>query len=113
MRIKENIIGDVTVLMLSGKMMNDPSTATLHPYVKELIGNGRIQVVVDLGRVKWFYSTGLGALLASYTSLRSAGGELKLARPTRKIYSVLMQTELTKVFEHFKSVDEAVQSFSA
>lgn len=111
MRIKETIKGDVTLLTLSGKMMNGPESIHLHPYIKELIEKSQIKIVVDMGKVKWFASTGLGALLASYTSLCNAGGDLRIARPTRKIYSVLMTTQLVKVFKSFDTVDEAIESY--
>jgi len=111
MRINESTEGDVTILTLSGKMMHGNESSELHPYVKNLIEKDRIKVVVDMGKVKWFSSTGLGALLASATSLRNAGGDLKIARPTRKIQSVFFMMELTSVFESFESVDEAVESF--
>lgn len=111
MKIKETIQGNVTILSLSGKMMNGPQSEHLHPYVKELIEKGQKKLVVDMGKVKWFSSTGLGSLLASYTSLRNAGGDLRIARATRKIYSVFMATQLIKVFQSFGTVEEAVESF--
>lgn len=111
MRIKETVEGDITILTLSGRMMNGPQSVHLHPYVKDLIEKGQTKLVVDMGKVKWFSSTGLGSLLASYTSIRNAGGDIRIARPTRKIYSVFMATQLVKVFQSFDSVDEAVASF--
>jgi len=113
MKIKETIKGDVTLLTLSGKMMNGPESIRLHPYIKELIEKGQTKIVVDMGKVKWFASTGLGALLASFTSLCNAGGDLRIARPTRKIYSVFMATQLIKVFKSFDTVEEAVESYKS
>ena len=111
MRIKETVKGDVTILTLSGRMINGPESVHLHPYVKGLIEKGQTKIVVDMGKVKWFSSTGLGSLLAAYTSLRNEGGDIRIARATRKIYSVFMATQLVKVFKSFDSVDEAVKSY--
>lgn len=111
MRIKETKQGDITVLTLSGKMMNGPESIHLHPYVKGLIEKDQKRIVVDMGKVKWFSSTGLGSLLATYTSLRNVNGDLRIARPTRKIYSVFMATQLTKIFQSYDTVEEAVESF--
>ena len=108
MKIKETRKGDITVLTLSGKMMLDAKSASLHSYIKELIEQGRNKVVIDMGKITWFGSTGLGALLASYTSLKDNDGELKVARATRKIRSVFMFTQIIKVLENFDTVDEAV-----
>jgi anti-sigma B factor antagonist len=111
MAIKETEHGDVTLLTLSGKMMHGETSSEIHPYVKDLIEQGKKKVVVDMGKIKWFGSTGLGALLASYTSIKNADGELKIARPTRKISSVFYQMELNSVFDSYDSVEEAIESF--
>ncbi len=91
--------------------MNGPESIDLHPYVKDLIEQGKKSLVVDMGKVKWFSSTGLGALLASYTSIKNAGGEMKIARATKKIYSLFYQMELTSTFDSYETVDKAVASF--
>lgn len=111
MRIKETAHNDVTLLTLSGKMMNGPESVNLYPYVKNMIEEGKTNVIIDMGKIKWFSSTGLGALMASYTSLKNAGGDMKIARPTRRIYSVFYQMQLTNVFDTFDTVDEALNAF--
>lgn len=111
MRIKETELYGVVILTLTGKMMNGPESIDLHPHVKRLIGEGKINLVVDMGKVKWFSSTGLGALLASYTSIRNAGGEMKIARATKRIYSLFYQMELASLFDTYDTVDEAVEAF--
>ena len=110
MRIKETEMNGVVVLTLSGKMMLDAKSASLHDYVKNLIEIGKIKVVMDMGKITWFGSTGLGALLASYTSLKDNGGDLKIARATRKIRSVFMFTQIIKVLENYDTVAEAVDA---
>lgn len=111
MKIKESEQDGIVILTLSGKMMNGPESINLHPYVKKLIEQDKINIVVDMGKVKWFSSTGLGALLASYTSLRNVSGEMKIARATKRIYSLFYQMEVTSLFDSYETVDEAVKSF--
>ena len=108
MRIKETEMNGIVVLTLSGKMMLDAKSISLHDYIKDLIQKGKTKVVMDMGKITWFGSTGLGALLASYTSLKDNGGDLKVARATRKIRSVFMFTQIIKVLENYDSVEEAV-----
>lgn len=110
MKIKEKTFGDVAVLTLSAVSMNDALGLTLHPHVKDLLEKGVKKIVIDLGKVKWFGSTSLGALLASYTSVKEAGGDLVVARPTRKIHSVFVYTQIIRVLKHFDTVEEAVES---
>jgi anti-sigma B factor antagonist len=111
MAIKEKIQGDVAVLTLSGKLMGGPETMEVHEKVKELVGKNIKKIVVDLGKVKWMNSSGLGALMGSMTTTKSAGGELKLTNVTDKVQSLFMITKLITIFETFDSVEEAIASF--
>ena len=111
MSLKTKDYGEVTLLTLGGKMMHGETSSKLQPFIKDLISQGKTKLVVDMGKVKWFNSTGLGSLLASYTSVKNADGAMKIARPTRKISSVFYQMELNSVFETFETIEEAVESF--
>lgn len=111
MAIKEQMRGDVAVVTLKGKLMGGPETQAIHEKVKELVENGVRKVAIDLGKVKWMNSTGLGALMGAMTTLRNHNGELKLANVTDKVQSLFMITKLITIFETYESVDEAVESF--
>ena len=111
MAIKESVSDGIAVLALKGKIMGGPDSTALHDRVHGLIGDGIKQVVIDLGKVKWMNSSGLGDLMASLTTLRNAGGDLKLAKVGKKIESLLLITKLITVFEIYDSVDRAAASF--
>ncbi len=111
MALKEQMRGDVAVLELKGKLMGGDETSEIHAKVKELIANGAKKVVADVGRVSWMNSTGLGAMMGAMTSLRNAGGDLKLANITEKVESLFVITKLVTIFDTFETVDEAVAAF--
>ena len=113
MQIKEQMQGDIAIINLKGKLMGGPETQAIHEKVKELVENGIKKVVIDLGKVKWMNSSGLGALMGAMTTLRNAQGDLKLANVTDKVQSLFMITKLITIFETYNSVDEAVKSFSS
>ena len=111
MKIKENIVEDVAVLQLSGKLMGGTETQEVHKHIKGLIADNIHKVVIDLAKVKWMNSSGLGILMASYTTLKNKGGDLKLANVTEKVNSLLMITQLMTIFKTYDSVDRALASF--
>jgi anti-sigma B factor antagonist len=74
--------------------------------------DGISKVVIDLGGVKWINSSGLGVLMAAMTTLKNSEGQMKLANVTEKVESLLMITQLIRIFETFDSVDRAVSSMS-
>ena len=111
MQIKEQKLGDVAILSLKGKLMGGPETIADHDKVKELADNSVKKVVIDLSKVKWMNSSGLGTLIGSMTTLKNAGGELKLASVTEKVQSLFMITKLVTIFDTHDDVDSAVRSF--
>jgi anti-sigma B factor antagonist len=112
MKIKEKIENHVAVLSLHGKMMGGPETTALHDHIRGLMKDGISKVVIDLGGVKWINSSGLGVLMAAMTTLKNSEGQMKLANVTEKVESLLMITQLIRIFETFDSVDRAVSSMS-
>lgn len=111
MKIKEKIEHDIAVLSVSGNMMGGPETQKLHEKVKSLLNDGIKKIVIDLSGVKWMNSSGLGTLMAALASIEEAGGKLKLAGVAEKVQSLLMITQLMKVFETYESVERACASF--
>ncbi len=103
---------EVVVLEPKGKIMGGPDVALLHDKLHDYIKQNKKKVVIDLAKVDWMNSTGLGILISGLTTLRNNQGDLKLANVTGKIESLLTITKLITVFETFDSVEEAVASFN-
>ena len=101
----------VVIVEVKGKIMGGPESTALHDMLHELIDQGKQHVVVDLSQVDWMNSTGLGLLISGLTTLRKAGGELRLANVADKIQSLLTITKLITVFKSYDTVEEAVRSF--
>ena len=111
MRLSDREQDGVIVLEPKGKIMGGPDASMLHDKLHEILESGGKQVVIDLSKVDWMNSTGLGILISSYTTLRNSGGQLKLANVTEKIKSLLVITKLVSVFESHDTIEEAVASF--
>lgn len=99
------------VIEFKGNVMGGPDAVSLNEKLHELIDEGKTNIVVNLGKVKFMNSSGLGMLIGALTTMRKAGGDLRIANATDKIESLLIVTKLITVFKHYKSVDEAVDSF--
>jgi anti-sigma B factor antagonist len=111
MKIEMKETGDVSIMILKGKLMGGPETIEVHEQVKSLIDQDRKKVVIDLSHVAWMNSSGLGTMMGCLTSLRNAGGDLKLAGVTEKVKSLFMITKLITIFETYDSADEAAAAF--
>jgi anti-sigma B factor antagonist len=104
---------NAVVLKLKGDVMGGPDGSKLHDKLRELREAGQRNVIVDLSRVRFMNSSGLGMLIGGLATMRNAGGDLRLANPADRIQSLLMIAKLLTVFKHFESVDEAVESFTS
>jgi anti-sigma B factor antagonist len=100
------------VIKFKGNVMGGPDAVKLNEQLHELIEEGKTNVVADLGKVKFMNSSGLGMLIGGLTTMRKAGGDLRIANATDKIESLLVVTKLITVFKHFDSLEKAVESFS-
>ncbi len=111
MTITEKIHGRVTVISLKGNLLGEPEITALREVIYRLIERVEKKVVLDLGGLKAINSTGLGALVATLTSLRNRGGDLCLARLMDKAHLLMTITNLVRVFKVYETVERAVASY--
>lgn len=111
MKFKVTQVGTVTVINLQGNLMGGPDAASLNSQLHELLGAGKKHVVLDLAGVEFMNSSGLGMLIGGASTVKNAGGRLKLAHASEKILNLIKITKLSPVFEHYDSIQAAVVSF--
>jgi len=92
--------------------MGGAETQAVHDKIKQLVDEKLLKVVIDLAKIKWMNSSGLGVVIGSMTTLKNAGGELKLSNVTEKVQSLFIITRLITIFDTYDSLDSAVESFS-
>ena len=109
--MKTRMEGDVAVVSVSGKLMGGPESDALRNEVKNLIDEGSKKFVVNLKGVPWINSTGLGALMAVYTSIQRSEGVLRLCHVSDRIQSLFMITKLLTIFDTYPTENEAIESF--
>jgi anti-sigma B factor antagonist len=86
-------------------MVNAPE---LRAAVAEALDAGRTTVIVDLGRCEFMDSSGLGAIIGGLKVARQASGDLRIARLTPQVRTVLELTNLDRVLKPYGSVEEAL-----
>lgn len=111
MEFKTTQHGSVTVIELQGNLMGGPDAGSLNNKLHELVDAGKTKVVVDMRGVQFINSTGLGLLIGGVTTMRNAGGGLKLARASGKIAGLIKIAKLQPVFEIHTTIPDAVASF--
>ena len=109
--VKERQAGDVTILDMNGSVRIGEGSVALRDAVRRLAAAGKTKVLLNLGGVTYMDSSGVGELIANYTTLSREGGQLKLLNLTDKIQSLLVITKLLTVFDSYDNEAEALNSF--
>jgi anti-sigma B factor antagonist len=109
--VKERQAGDVTILDLNGSVRMGEGAIALRNAIRSLVEQGKKKILLNLGAVKNIDSSGIGELIANYTTISRDGGQLKLLNLTEKIQNLLVITKLLTVFDSYDNEAEALNSF--
>jgi len=112
MKIKQEAIGDVYVLRLSGQLMGGPDADAVRETVYSILNQGFKKILVDLKDVSWVNSTGLGILMSSHVTATQNEAVLHLMRVSSRIDSIFMVTRLNTVFRVFEDEKQALANFA-
>jgi anti-sigma B factor antagonist len=104
-------VGQVTILDASQRLTPGLEAQRLQSDLERLLAAGHKRILIDLHLVTYIDSSGLGKLLALKKAALVANAELKLLRPQNKIYSLIAESGLKKVFECFDNEKDAIRSF--
>jgi len=108
--IQESSREGISILTLKGRLAVGESSL-VREAIQALTAAGKIKVVLDLSHVDYIDSTGLGALVICYTSLKKQDGALKLVNPNKRNVELLLLTKLHTIFEVFTEEQDAINSF--
>jgi anti-sigma B factor antagonist len=108
--IRESSREGVEILSLKGRLTVGEASA-IREKVNEVAAAGKVNVLLNLEHVEYIDSTGLGAMVICFTSLKKAGGALKLVNPNKRNVELLLLTKLHTIFEVFADEQDAVNSF--
>lgn len=111
MKFTERREGDVVIVDLNGKLTLGSGDVQLRQVIRDLLDRDEKKIVLNLAKVGYMDSAGVGELVASYTTAERAGADLKLLNLTAKIRDLLQFTQLISVFDSYDDEAEAVASF--
>ena len=104
-------VAHVTILDVSGRIVLGDEIGQLRAAVRTLVTEGKKKIILNLADVDYIDSSGVGELVGCFTTVRNAGGELKLLNLSQKVHDVLHVTKLYTVFDIRDDEFTAVKSF--
>lgn len=119
---KESIVRDMKVVStekegvaigeVDSKMLDASTVSAFRDAVKPMLTE-KAQVVLDLSKVEFIDSSGLGALVACLRQAHASGGDIKLFGLGKSARALFELVRMHRVFEVFNSADEAISSYRA
>jgi anti-sigma B factor antagonist len=111
MTITTREVSHVTIVDIHGRITLGDETGQLRDTIRKLVADGKKKIILNLARVDYIDSSGIGELVSGYTTVRNAGGELKLLCLSKKVHDVVQVTKLYTVFDIKDDEFTAVKSF--
>ena len=106
-------MGDVCIVSPEGKIVIGDEVGQLREKIKELLEGGNKNILINLANVSYIDSTGVGALVGSFTTIRNQGGQMKLSNLSQRVRDILLVTKLLTVFDVYENEAEGTKSFAA
>ena len=102
----------VTIIDVDGKIVLGEGDVEIKNTIDDFQKRGNKNFLLNLAKVPYLDSAGLGEIIRCYTSLRKSGGNFKLLSPNRRIVDLLTITKLLDVFDTYDNESAAIASFS-
>lgn len=103
-------VGDITIIHIHEKFIDALNAPTLKTEIQSLF-KPKMQVVLDLSKVEFLDSSGMGAILASMRHLHAMEGRLKLAGVSKPVQTLFELVRFNRILDIFPTLDEALNSF--
>jgi anti-sigma B factor antagonist len=110
MQIPVEMLGDVAVATITVDELDAGNAAELKRDIAPIL-DASTKMVVDLGRLRFIDSSGMGAMLSCLRQLSSKGGDLKLCGMSKQVRAAFELVRMHRIFDIFGTRDEAVQAF--
>ena len=111
LNITERQNDDLIILDLDGKIKLGEGCAELHKALRFLIETGEKRVLLNLEKVSYIDSSGLGELVSGYAAFKRIGGEMKLLHLSPSVHQLMTLTKLLTVFDIYENETIAVENF--
>jgi anti-anti-sigma factor len=112
MKFSTRKAGDVVVIDVDGQILLGDGDVEIKLAVDDLLKQGNKKILLNLAKVPYLDSAGLGEIIRCFTALRKSGGDFKLLSPNRRIIDLLTITKLLNVFDCYENESAAITSFS-
>lgn len=110
MEINRRESGDIVIFDINGEidLYNAPE---IKEKIKDEMNKGKVNIIINLDKVSYIDSSGIGVLISSLSNLKKVGGALKLINVYASVRKVFELTKLTSFFDIYDNESDAIAAF--
>jgi len=112
MKWNERRVDSVVIIDLKGKLTLGSGDVQLRQIVRDMLDRGEKKIILNLAKVSYMDSAGVGELVSSYTTASNRDADLVLLNLTSKIRDLLQFTQLITVFDSYHDEAEAIAALT-
>lgn len=109
MKYNHKVLDNTLVLGLKGDLIGEDSGIEIIELVNDHIQKGIKQALIDISRLRYINSSGIGVLITILTKFRNKGGEVCLLKPSESVKKLLIITKLNAIFTIVDTESEAIE----
>ena len=110
MELKVEQVGDVTVVQVCEETLSANNVQDFKSEMAKILKPGS-KVVLDMGKIKFVDSSGIGGLLSCVNNLSSSDSQMKLSNVTIQVRNLFELVRVHRFLNVFNTSEEAVRSF--
>jgi anti-sigma B factor antagonist len=111
LKLSSRQVGEITVVDVGGRFTMGESASTFRDAIGDLVAAGHKKLLLNLAEVSYIDSSGIGELVAAFTTLSTQGGVMKVINLTKRVKDLLQITRQHTLFEVHQDEATALASF--
>ncbi len=111
LEIQEREREGIVIVDLKGRITSGPEAGSFREAASAVAARPAPNLILNMANVDYVDSTGLGAMVMIATTIKRAGGKVKLLNLNKRNIELLVMTKLATIFEIFNDEQDAINSF--
>ena len=103
--------GKIGVVEIKGSLVGDKDTDLFREAVADFMEQGNKCLIINLAKVNYMNSSGIGSIISAHTSYSKNGGIVKLTGLNSNVHNLFVVTKLIDIFDVYETLDEAIDTF--
>ncbi len=111
LRLSTRQVGDIAIVDADGRFTLGESASTFRDTIHGLAASGHKKLLLNLADVSYIDSSGIGEMVAAFSSLSAQGGAIKVINLTKRVQDLLQITKQYTLFDVYPDEATALASF--